>query len=240
MKYCSDLKRRLFFLITLSILTIFSNASFLNIFVNADETNPGVYFKDSKPFGVSYGEWPSKYWNWLIQFPKDVNLREQYTPEKCTIAQSGPVWFLPDNLVGDEERTCMIPSDKAILLPILNGICWEDTADAILMNDQELMECAMEGNEYGVISATVDGKEIKDPKRYRAQSPFFNITVPENPIFDNAMAGEWKAIADGFYLFLEPLPAGNHTIRTTVSVLNPVSPEYNYASTLTYHLIVKP
>ena len=40
--------------------------------------------------------------------------------------------------------------------------------------------------------------------------------------------------------FLEPLPPGNHTLRTTTSVFNPMSPEYNYASTLTYHLLVKP
>jgi len=240
MKHCRDLGRQLSLLITLSFLTIFSNTPFLNIFVDADELNPGVYSKDSKPFDGSYGDWAAKFWMWFMQFPADVNLREHYTPEKCTIAQSGPVWFLPDNLVSNEERTCTIPSEKAIILPILNGICWEDTADAILMNDRELTECAKAGNEYGVISATLDGRTIKDLNSYRTLSPFFNITVPDNAIFDNSMAGNWKAIVDGFYLFLEPLPPGNHTIRTTTSVFNPMSPEYNYASTLTYHLLVKP
>lgn len=240
MNLCRDLRLRLLLIISISILTIFSNASFLNIFVNADEVNKGVYSRDSKPFGVPYGEWPSKFWSWFIQFPKAENLRDHYTPEKCIIDQSAPVWFLPDNLVGDEERTCTIPSDRAIFLPILNGICWEDTADAILMNDEQLKECATAGNEGGVISATVDGRTIEDLNSYRTQSSFFNITVPEKPIFDNAMAGKWKAIVDGFYLFLEPLPPGNHTIKTTTSVINDKSPEYNYASTLTYNLRVEP
>ncbi len=83
----------------------------------------------------------------------------------CT--QSGPVWFLSDILVGSEERNCTIPSGKAILLPILNGICWDDKANPIPMSDQDIIECAKEGNEYGVISATLDGREIKDLDSYR-------------------------------------------------------------------------
>ncbi len=239
MKHFVGFKSRLLLLISLGIMIIFSNSSFLGIFVNADDLNPGVYSKDSKPFGIPYEYWLVKHTQWLIQIPSDVHPMNHFTSERCSTSQSGPVWYLTLNLVGKEQRTCTIPSDKAILLPILAGFCWDNTLDIESMTEQELTTCAMEGNEYSVISAFVDGKEIKDLKSYRAQSPFFNITVPENNIFD-FKPGFGKGKVDGFFLFLEPLPPGNHTLHTTTSVFNPISPEYNYAATLTYTLIVKP
>ena len=43
--------------------------------------------------------------------------------------------------------------------------------------EKGLTDCAMAGNEYGVISATLDGRQIHNLNSYRTQSPFFNITV---------------------------------------------------------------
>ena len=177
---------------------------------------------------------------WFIQFPADLHPREHYTPESCSIDQSGPVWFLTDILKGSEERTCTIPSDKAILLPILTGVSWDDKSDLIPKTDQDVIRGATAGNEYGVINATLDERTIQDLNNYRTQSSWFNITVPENNVFNNK-PGIWpKAVADGFYLLVEPLPPGNHTLHYTVSVLNPIESDYNYAADLIYNLMVKP
>jgi len=239
MKHFGESKLRLSLITYLGIILIFSSPSVLSTLVSADDLNPGIYSRDSKPFGTQYGDWLVRWSQWFIQIPADINPREHYTPERCATDQSGPVWFLTDILKEKEERTCTIPSDKAILLPILSGTCWTDKTDPIPMTEQEITKCAMAGNEYGKISATLDGKTIQNLNNYRTQSPFFNITVPENNVFNN-MPGVWKAKTDGFFLFLEPLSPGNHTLSTTTSVFNPLSPEYNYGSTLTYKLIVKP
>ena len=100
----SNLKWRLLLFISLGIMAIFSSVSSLNIFVNADNLNPGVYSKDSKPFGIPYGDWLAKYNQWFIKIPTTVNPREHYTPDRCATAQSGPVWFLTDILKGKEDR----------------------------------------------------------------------------------------------------------------------------------------
>ncbi len=240
MKYFIDLTWQLSLIISLGIMIILSSTTFLGMFVNADNLNPGLYSKDSKPFGISYGDWLGKYFQWFVGIPADINPREHYTPESCSIAQSGPVWFLTDILKGSEERTCTIPSDKAILIPVLTGVSWDDKSDLIPKTDQDVISGATAGNEYGVISATLDGRTIQDLNSYRAQSSWFNITVPENNVFNNK-PGFWeKAIADGFFLLMEPLPPGNHTLHYTVSVLNPIESDYNYAADLTYNLMVKP
>ncbi len=40
------------------------------------------------------------------------------------------------------------------------------------MNNQELIKCSSEGNEFGVLTAILDGKEIKNLEQYRTQTVF--------------------------------------------------------------------
>lgn len=223
------------FLISIGIMTIFSSTLILDNFVYADDLNPGVYSKDSKPFGIPYGEWLVKHTKWLFQVPLDVHPGKNYTTENCSESQSGPVWFLTLNFEKGEQRTCIIPSDKAILLPILAGFCGEWD----LKPWETLTSCAKAGNEYGTISASVDGKKIEELESYRAQSPIFDITLPENNVLGHK-SGSGKAQNDGFYLFLEPLSPGKHTVHTSTNVNNIIAPGFNYDTDLTYHLIITP
>jgi hypothetical protein len=103
---------------------------------------------------------------------------------------------------------------------------------------ESLTSCAKAGNEFGTISASIDGKEIKDLESYRTQSPIFNITLQENNVLGHT-PGSGKAQVDGFFLFLEPLSPGNHTVYTSTNV-NIIAPGFNYDTDLTYHLIITP
>jgi hypothetical protein len=226
------------YVVTASILMIFSLLFSLTPVVYSDSINPGVYSKDSAPFGVPYREWLSKWWQWNMGIPTAEHPRDNYSPEKCTVNQSGPVWFLPDILTGKEERTCTIPEGKAILVPLLTGEWHNDPSDPVPLTDSELKAAAMAGDEYGVIGAALDGTQLKNLEQYRTQS-YHNITVPEDNIFKN-LPGTYRGVADGFFVFLEPLPPGQHELRLTTSVSNPMEPQFNYASEGLYHLIVEP
>jgi hypothetical protein len=206
------------------------------VLVRADSINPDVFSKDSTPYGIPYGEWLTKWWQWSFSIPSAQHPRDAYTPEKCALNQKDPnVWFLADQLGGQEERTCTIPAGKAIFVPLLVGEC--DYSSPDVKSDEALRRCAMAGDEYGVIEATVDGVKLKSLEQYRTQSGFFNITIPENNIYDEP-AGTYRAFADGFFVFLEPLPAGKHDVHLKVSVLNPVNQQFNYNADWTYHLII--
>ena len=222
----------------IATILVLSISSPLLMLAYADSINPGVFSKDSSPYDVPYSEWISRWWQWNMGMPKAEHPRDNYSAEKCTTNQSGPVWFLPDILTGKEERTCTIPEGKAILVPLLTGTCHNDGVPKP-MNDQELKTCAMGGDEYGVISATLDGKTLKDLQKYRTQTPYYIITVPEDNIFDNK-PGKYRGISDGFFVFLEPLPPGKHDLQLSTSVSNPVESQYNYAAESLYHLLVGP
>ena len=200
------------------IILAVSTLSSSTVYIRADSMNPGVFSKDSAPYGIPYGEWLAKWWQWTFSIPTAQHPRDAYTPEKCTLNQKGPVWFLADQLGGQEERTCTIPAGKAIFIPLLVGECDYSMPD--VKSDEALRRCAMAGNEYGVIEATLDGVKLKSLEQYRTQSEFFNIIIPEDNIY-NSRAGSFRALTDGFFVFLEPLPAGKHDVHLKVSILNP-------------------
>jgi len=229
-------KRRWYVLLLSGIMFTFILASATN-FVKGDSIDPGVYSTNSAPYGIPYQQWTERWWQWDYSIPTAQHPRENFTPAKCASGQHGPVWFLADSLSGTVERTCTIPAGKSILAGVLTGQC--DTSDPTLHNDQDVRQCATEGNDYGVIGATLDGVKIQNLDQYRIDSGFYNITIPADNIF-KTKPGTYRSFTNGFFVFLQPLHPGTHDLHLTVSVTNPIKPTYNYAADWTYHLIMKP
>jgi hypothetical protein len=228
------LQRHLFVcsIILLGLLAI-SSANF----VIADKLNPHIYSTSSAPYGIPYQQWTAKFWQWLYSLPASQHPRENYTPDKCANGQHGPVWFLDAPLSGKQDRTCTIPAGKSILAAVLNGEC--DVGDPNTRHgDQDLRKCASEGNDYAVVSGTLDGVKIKNLDRYRTDSGFYNITHRADNFY-GLPGGVYRAITNGFFVFLEPLSPGKHDLQLSVSVSNPINSGFDYAAVWTYHLIIK-
>jgi hypothetical protein len=210
-------------------------ASSTNI-VKAENTNPGVYSTNSAPYGIPYQQWAQKWWQWSFSVPAAQHPRDNFTPVKCASGQHGPVWFLADSLSGTVERTCTIPAGKSILAGVLTGEC--DSSDPTLHSDQDIRQCATEGDDYGVIGATLDGVKLQNMDQSRIDSGFYNLTIPADNIYKEK-PGTYKAFTNGFFVFLRPLSPGTHDLHLTVSVTNPIKTQFNYAADWTYHLIAK-
>lgn len=83
------------------------------------------------------------------------------------------------------------------------------------------------------MSCEIDGVAINNLQSYRAESPLFDFTLPENNVLGVA-AGPGQSVADGVYLMVAPLSVGQHTIRFTGG-----DPAF-FALNITYHLNVVP
>ena len=88
----------------------------------------------SNPYGLSYGQWSVKWWQWAIgtKYSKSPLNTTLSTPAPCGPDQSGPVFFLGGALGGPGEgvhRDCAVPLGKALLIPIVN-VEWEEEAMA--------------------------------------------------------------------------------------------------------------
>jgi hypothetical protein len=130
----------------------------------------------------------------------------------------------------------MAPAGKALFFPILNVECSTVEPPPFFgSNEAELRACA-EGflNDTAGLACEIDGVSIQNLQAYRAGSPLFDFTIPDNNILGLA-AGSGQAVADGVYLMLAPLSVGQHTIHFTGTFVS-----FGFTLDITYHLSVVP
>jgi hypothetical protein len=204
-------------------------------------SEPAIFSTDTAPYGTPYKNWLAKMWNWSASIPAPFHPFKGYTPEKCALHQLGPVWFLPPVPETNKKviQSCTIPAGKAVAFDIESGEC--DSGLAEVKNDNDMVTCAAAGNLPAFISlqGSVDRVEIPNINQYRVQSDFFNITFPNDNVFDSK-PGTFRAVVVGFFFLLHPLSIGPHVINYVDQVSNPTQPQNNHAKSVTWELSVVP
>ena len=191
---------------------------------------------DELVFNRTYGDWAAQWWEWALSLP--ATQHPLFDTADCDAGQSGPVWFLggkfcatssPNCSPGVGTRACTVPLGKYLFFPIVNSD--DSYIEEISYGNQEptiaYMRAAVTAGIDGAmkLSASIDGIPVRDVPRYREQSPVFSITLPTNDLFtaigegppglpDGFKPGPYfPVVDDGYYLMLEPLHPGKHTIR---------------------------
>jgi hypothetical protein len=251
--------------IGISLLILFNalamSTMFQILFAQSNYTtsynSPGVYTNASKPYGLTYGDWTSKWWQWAYSVPRNVNPSYDDSGRYCSEGQTGPVWFLTGSYKHAVDRHCNIPAGKPILLPILNSEC-SFAEFPNLKTEQDLRTCAkqMQDSVIGV-NAILDGVGVKGLDKYRIQSPLFNYTLGKDNILGLPAQTTTESVSDGNWLFLKLLPVGEHILyfKGSLKSINATSNSntsgtkgnitftgpYGWDSPVTYHLtITKP
>ncbi len=199
-------------------------------------SSPSTFLKGSTPYGVPYEDWMTEWWQWNIQIPKGQHPVANSNLVKCPVGESGNVSFLTHNLQGKEEYSCTIPAGNAIMIPIGTGECTSDEAKS--SKPADMIKCATEGDKYLTFDATVDGVRLNGLDQNYAISKIFNMTVPDDNLLD-LRSGKWDAVTGGYFAFVKPLPAGNHTVGLSARVTNPIDPTYNFNYDTLYRLKVE-
>jgi hypothetical protein len=206
----------------------------------ADNLNPGVFALDSKPYGNSYEDWTIKFWQWLLAFPADKSPMTDLTGELCGENQnsSNPVFFLAFLGGGSAVRTCDVPAGKAILVPINVVACFMSELAPAAKTEEELHRCAEEDESSNPgLFLSVDGREFRDLNKYRVHSRAFDIMLPANAV--GGAPGADRAVSDGYWVILEPLPPGKHSVHFKASLTNPTTGILFYNDDLRYTLNVR-
>lgn len=224
---------RTFLFITTFLLTIVPLSTAL-----ADNINQGTFAVDSKPYGMSYEDWTVKWWKWLLSIPSETNPSLDKTGQDCGLEQGNlSLFFLAGGAGGVVERTCDVPADKGILIPV-------NTVECSLLEfpaaktDADLQKCAEkdESSNPGLF-LSVDGREFKDLAKYRVPSRAFDINFSQNNIF--GVSGPTRAVSDGYWVILEPLKLGIHEIHFKASLTNPTTGILFFNDDVKYKLNIK-
>jgi len=199
-------------------------------------------------YGMTYGEWSAKWWQWALSLPVAQNPFFDVDGSCANGAngQLGPVWFLTGviNTSGTAVRDCTVPAEKTLFFPIINTECstlevgteWECDG-----TEEDCTACAASKN-IGNVFATIDGVPVRNLKRYLVESPLFTFTVPSYP--DNVLGvvtppATGQSVSNGYYLMLAPLSVGKHTIHFGAAYLADDG-TVSFALDITYYLTVVP
>jgi hypothetical protein len=176
-----------------------------------------------------------KWWQWFAAIPAKTNPGSDKTGENAGINQVEPnVWFLAGTIGGNTvARKCLIPKERAILFPVINYEMNTFERPELKTELQLLKHVTQDQDDIVNLDAVVDGQRIPI-FRVRSDPTFFYITAPEDNAMEIPFGATAYATADGFWVFLKPLPSGEHTIYFFGSCSNGTrNVKANYRITIT-------
>jgi hypothetical protein len=188
-----------------------------------------------------------EWWQWALSIPTSVNPQIDSIGKNAFVGQHGSVWFLAGVFSGGKaKRTCAVPERTQLFFPVINGIginipnvCGQGNEDltAMQVHAQAADQIAGAAN----LSVTLDGMAIT-PKP-AGEATTFAVALPEDNIFNAPCGGPGTvpagiyspAAGAGFYVLLDPLNVGKHTLRFR-AFMPPGKPNQD----VTYNLTVVP
>ena len=200
-----------------------------------------VALADFQPFKELSAKWQQ----WALSIPTLINPQLDTTGENCMVGQRGSVWFLAGIFGGGSAtRRCAVPEGTLLFFPVINSVNF-DTPNVCGQGRDSFSVKELRALSAGFIdgatnlSVKVDGKTSKHVRRVRSQ--IFEIALPEDNVFDapctglgNVPVGIYSpAVDDGFYVGLEPLKVGDHTLH-----IHAENPSAGFTLDVTYNLTV--
>lgn len=202
--------------------------------------NDLIYPPSASPYGLPHKDWGKAHWDWWLSIPREI--APYPNPGSfgysCFIGLGYPVIMLADPIIDAEapgvSYTCTIPSDRGILIAGIQELC---NFDETYRTDEDLQKCVHERNDWAKERILIDGKEVPNVEQYRSTTGYFNVTYPEDNMYTLPPTTS-RALLDGTWMMLKPLPVGNHTIEVHVSQIIPGRESENLFLDLTYNLRV--
>jgi hypothetical protein len=191
----------------------------------------------SSTASVATGELVTAWWQWALSKPVNSNPLfggdPNYSEKQCdgTPLNGTPdkTWFLAgtfdENVV---ERACTMPPNRQLFFPVFNTAVIADPGDTeagLLAQAREFIDSVLADPDFSMV-VTVDGNQLQNASIVRTEAGLFTGTSP-------LLHGKYTAVADGFWVTLPPLSAGEHTIHWEVS-----APNVDFFQDNTYHLTV--
>lgn len=193
--------------------------------------NPRVVPPHAHPLGLSLAEWSAVWWQQILAIPFERNpVFDGLEPdvhqgsENCAEGAHGHVWFLAGTPGGSATRTCAIPTGTHILFPLLNTADDNNNCHPPLdCSGFPTLEACLTENAPTLLPdpqlfAVVDGVRLNNLLDYVQTSELFFfigdpslITTFDPCIIDEGTAQE--AVSYGWWIMLEPLPPGTHTLH---------------------------
>lgn len=186
--------------------------------------------RDTIAYGHQYGDWAAAWWQWALSIP--ANAHPLLDSADCNTGQSGPVFFIGGSFQSrNVTRKCTVPAGKSLFFPLINEVSTSFPPPLVQINDQRIFDAqVLDG--AGNLHVDLDGKQLKaiNPG-FRSQSIAFDVTLPDNNLFQIAAGAYSTSTDDGYYILLKPLKPGQHTLHFTATNENSLTFDVVYELT---------
>jgi len=217
------------------LMSVAAASSFAQVNAN-DCARVAVIPAEQNYQGLSYGEWSTRWWQWVFSLPYDNGQHPLFdtTGDYAALGQSGNVWFLGGLFwpnggsppAGPVVRTITIPRGTALFFPIANSENNNVEAPGLTLEELWAYD-SWAGFKNDNLYATIDGRAVRDLTDYLTVAPVFGLILPD----DNVLYSAWNIgapgatsiypeAAAGFFLMVKPLPVGKHRITFGVKNLD--------------------
>jgi hypothetical protein len=192
--------------------------------------------------GKTYAEWSAAWWQYVFAVPASSNPNFDLTGIHCNVNQTANVFFLNGApTTAAVTRTCTVPSTQPLFFPLINAECSNVESPPFFgANDAERAACAasfIDGVGISTLTATIDATTLRgrDLSGFRFSSPPFDFQMPaQNNFLGLPGVTSGRSASDGFWLMLEPLAPGSHTLHFEAAFVH--GPGRGFSQNITYQL----
>lgn len=163
---------------------------------------------DEIVFDHSQVEWSQSYLQWIATFVRGSSPVSDTSGALCAAKQDGDVWFLAtSDGTAPVVRACSVPAGKALFVPIVGTMERSGNREPDCESMARIAAATL-SQHVSRLSMTLDGQPVDDLASHRlASGGCFALGLRQVP----HMTAK-TAVADGYYVMLQPLAAGPHTI----------------------------
>jgi hypothetical protein len=205
-----------------------------------------AYTTEDFPCGKSWDQWIQCWWKWCYAEPYEKSPVSDSTGKYCSQGQTHEkVWFLAGTFGGIAERKCEIPAGRALFFPVVNDLI-SFVTDPHLKSESDLSNYAKADLDHTKsLNVKIDCVDVHAAGYKRIRTSAFELVLP--PANFNRTAIKSRAVSDGYWVFLQPLPSGYHIIQIKgekleydkVLTQNDLNTAPIFSVHVTYHLTVK-
>jgi hypothetical protein len=182
-------------------------------------------------FGHTTTDWVIQWFHWIMPFPPDDSPTLDQTGDLTMKYQpKTQVYMLPgEHSAVAPNRHVTIPANRPIMMPVL----WLINGTYANVVDESFVRKANEFFARDVptkLIASLDGKPLPITN---VTTPVFRLNLPKHTAFaeKEERGGDAWVISNGYWVFLDTLPPGNHTLTY-------VGATHNYVNGGTFYLKV--
>ncbi len=163
--------------------------------------------------GQTIGGWTANWWQWALSQSQPNDAFTDTTGANAAVGQTGLVFFIAGTTGGTATRSFTVPGDRFLLVPLINVVVSEADFGGSATETQLRDAAASFINGVTNLTSVIDGTPVPNLFNYREQSPLFSLVAALNNPFGATTGPLGNAVSDGYWLMLDPLGSGVHTIE---------------------------